>query len=163
MLSIHYNSYRFSNSTGNATEPWVFLRMHIWQTNGINKTAQLTGLTVWLPVTSEGGFQVTRLLHNMTVSQYDHFLLLRMYLLFGTLPGWLLGWKGFFSGGWVGVGVYLDLVGSTQLQCIYYFVPYTYLLAAEGISALQTSLLFRLRHWNYTISCQLKSCLVGWK
>ena len=31
--------------------------------------------------------------------------------------------------------------GSTQLQCIYYLVPYTDLYAAEGVSAFQTSLL----------------------
>ena len=41
-------------------------------------------------------FQVTWLFHNATVSQCNHFLLLHMYLLFETLPGWLLGWRVFF-------------------------------------------------------------------
>ena len=58
--------------------------------------------------------QVPRLFHSATVSQCDHFLLLHMYmyLLFETSPGWLPGWRGFFFK--------LNLVGGTQLQCIYY-------------------------------------------
>ena len=70
---------------------------------------QYTGLTserYW------ASFQVTRLFHNATVSHCDHFLLLHLYLLFETSPGWLQGWRVLFF--------YLDLVGSTQLQCIYY-------------------------------------------
>ena len=49
-------------------------------------------------------------------------------------------------GGWKGEGVYLDLVGehSAPIQGIYYLVPYTDLLASEGTSAFQTSLLFIL-------------------
>ena len=59
-------------------------------------------------------FQVTRLFHKATVSHCDHFLMLHMYLLFETSPGWLQGWRGFFF--------FLTSIwwGSTQLQCIYY-------------------------------------------
>ena len=68
-----------------------------------------------LPVTSEryrASFQVIRLFHKTTVSHCDHFLLLHVYLLFETSPGWLQGWRGFF----------LTTIwwGSTQLQYIYY-------------------------------------------
>ena len=58
--------------------------------------------------------QVPRLFHSATVSQCDHLLLLHMYmyLLFETSPGWLPGWRGVFFK--------LNLVGGTQLQCIYY-------------------------------------------
>ena len=94
-------------------------REHWWST----KQPQVTdlrwvltpALTVGLPVTSERhwpSFQVTRLFHKATVSHCDLFLLLHMYLLFETSPGWLQCWRGFFltSIWW----------GSTQLQCIYY-------------------------------------------
>ena len=71
-------------------------REYWWST----KQPQVTDLpTVWLPVTSErywASFQVTRLFHKATVSHCDHFLLLHMYLLFETSPGWLQGWRGFF-------------------------------------------------------------------
>ena len=54
------------------------------------------------------------------------------------------------GGRWKGVGVYLDLVGEhcTQLQCIYYLVPYTDLLAAEGISKLKTKRMSRKKIYN---------------
>ena len=50
-----------------------------WRTNGMNKTAtsdRRPPLTVGLPVTSArylASFQVTRLFHNVTVPQCDHF------------------------------------------------------------------------------------------
>ena len=56
-----------------------------------------------------------------------------MDLLFETSPDFLFI---YFRGGGGGGG------GGTKLQCIYYLVTYTDLLAAEGISAFQTSLLF---------------------
>ena len=63
----------------------------------------------WHGIGIELVLQVPRLFHNATVSQYDHFLLLHMYmyLLFETSPGW----RGFFQ---------LNFVGATELQCIYY-------------------------------------------
>ena len=85
-------SISIGNSTGNTTEPWILV---------INKTAtsDRPPLTVGLPVTSErysASFQVTRLFHKATVSYCNHFLLLHMYLLFKTTPGWLQVWRGFF-------------------------------------------------------------------
>ena len=58
--------------------------------------------------------QVPSLFHSATFSQCDHFLLLHMYmyLLFEISPGWLPGWRVVFFK--------LNLVGGTQLQCIYY-------------------------------------------
>ena len=66
----------------------------------------------WHGIGIEIVLQVPRRFHNATVSQCDHFLLLHMYmyLLFETSPGW----RGFFK---------LNLVGATQLQCIYYLCP----------------------------------------
>ena len=94
-------SISIGNSTGYATEPWILV---------INKTAtsDRPPLTVGLPVTLErywASFQVTRLFHKATVSHCDLFLLLHMYLLFETSPGWLQGWRVFCF-------FYLDLVGE---------------------------------------------------
>ena len=52
-----------------------------------------------------------RLFHSATI-----FFLIHLYLLFGTSPGWLVGWRIFFAGGGGGGGdggwgAYLDLVG----------------------------------------------------
>ena len=85
---------------------------HKWQTWDLRWQLgfqwHLRGIELVLPV--------PRLFHNATVSQCDHFLLLHMYmyLLFEISPGWLPGWRGFFK---------LNLVGDTQLQCIYYLCP----------------------------------------
>ena len=74
------------------------------------------------------------------------FLLLHMYLLFETLPGWLACWRvfnyfffNFFVGRWVGGR---EGEGGGDLINQYYLVPYTDLYAAEGIWAFQTLLLF---------------------
>ena len=40
-----------------------------------------------------------RLIHSATI-----FVLLNMFFLLETSPGWLLGWRGFFAGGGVGMG-----------------------------------------------------------
>ena len=63
----------------------------------------------WHRIGMELVLQVPRLFHDATVSQCEHFLLLHMYmyLLFETSPGWRVFFK-------------LNLVGATQLQCIYY-------------------------------------------
>ena len=56
-------------------------------------------LTVGLPVTSErywASFQDSRLFHEAFFSQCDHLLLLHVYLLFETSPGWLPGWRAVF-------------------------------------------------------------------
>ena len=58
-----------------------------------------------------------------------------MDLLFETSPDFLFIYL-FILGEGGGGG------GGTKLQCIYYLVTYTDLLATEGISAFQTSLLF---------------------
>ena len=74
-----------------------------WQMNSNSKTAELTDLTVGLLAASErywASFQVTRLFHNATVSQCDHFFLLHLCLLFGTSLGWLLGWRIFLGRIW---------------------------------------------------------------
>ena len=72
-------SISIGNSTGNATEPWILVQMHManerYQQNS-HKWQTWPPLTVGLPVTSERywvSFQVTRLLHKVTVSQCDHF------------------------------------------------------------------------------------------
>ena len=65
---------------------------------------------------------------------------------------WIIFFIFLWVGGWRrGGGGYLDMVGElcTQLQCIYYLVPYTVLQAAEGISAFQTSFLFILIVWTH--------------
>ena len=85
---------------------WYQQNSHKWQT--------WPPLTVGLPVTWErywASFQVTRLFHKATVSQCDHFILLHMYLLFETSPGWYKVKEVFLTPIWW---------GSTQLQCIYY-------------------------------------------
>ena len=85
-----------------------------WQQNSHTWQDLRPPLTVGLPVTSERYGAVPRLFHNATVSQRDHFLLLHMYmyLLFETSQ----------ADYQVGEGVFfkLNLVGGTQLQCIYY-------------------------------------------
>ena len=107
-------SISIDSSTGNATEPWILVRMHMAIGKRYKKNSHKWQMTVGLPVTSErywASLQVIRLFHSVTVSQY---------------------------GVWEGLG--LGLVGGgAQLQCIYYLVLYTDLKAAEGISAFQTS------------------------
>ena len=106
-----------------------------WRTNGINKTAghkwlTLPPLTVGLPVTSErywASFQVTRLFHKATVSQCDHF--------FATTYRKLnqVDYQ---------IEIFLPQFGGGALSSnVFTICPYTDLWAAEGISALQTSLL----------------------
>ena len=93
-----------------------------WQTSGINKTATSDRLDLCWQL----GFQwhrrgielvfkspdcfTKRLFHSVTI-----LLLLHMYLLFETSPGWLQGWRVFCF-------IFLTSIwwGSTQLQCIYY-------------------------------------------
>ena len=55
-----------------------------------------------------------RLFHSGTI-----FLLLHMYLLFETSPGWLPGWRVFF------VFFYLNLVGEHSAPMYLLFAPYT--------------------------------------
>ena len=73
---------------------------------------------------------VTRLCHSATI-----FFMLHVFV-FETSPDF------FFCGG----------RGGTKLQCIYYLVTYTDLWAAKGISAFQTSLLYK-HAINTSIHC----------
>ena len=107
--------------------PKATTRKHLWRvwaprTNGKRtKQPQVTDLTsvspftVGLPVTSErywASFQVTGLFHSATI-----FLLLHMYLLCETSPGWLSGWRVFFF-------LNLDLVGKHSAPMYLLFAPY---------------------------------------
>ena len=110
-------SISIGNSTGNATEPWILVKMHManerYQQNS-SKWQTWPPLTVGLPVTSErywASFQVTRLLHKVTVSQCDHSFAATYVFVFETSPGWLQDCRFFLTSIWW---------GSSQLQCIYY-------------------------------------------
>ena len=108
---------------------------HKWQT--------WPPFTVGLPVTSErysASFQVTRLFHKVTVSQCDHFFaatyvfVLNVTRLITRLKSFVLFFWFLFI---------LDLVGEHSARMHLLLAPYTDLYAAEGISAFQTSLLFK--------------------
>ena len=106
---------------------------HKWQTWDLNWQLGFQ----WHRRGIELVLQVPRLFHNATVSQCGHFLLLHiyMYLLFETSPGWLPGWRGFLT----------QFGGGHSAPMYLLFVPNTDLMAAEGISALQTSSCYNRR------------------
>ena len=134
MLSIHYDSIMMRFFYIDWQQHWECDRtINI----GANADDKRTVSTKQLQVTDPGwqtsaspltvgassdirevlSFQVIRLFHNATI-----FLLLHMYLLFETSPGWLLGWKGFL---FFVFFLSLDFVGEHSAPMYLLFAPYT--------------------------------------
>ena len=127
-------SMSIGKSTGNAIEPWILERIHMAneQYTVSTKQPQVTDLTIvdsWASSDIGGvwaSFQVTRLFHNTTVSQCDHFGAATYVFAAWNFTTLITRWKSFyflflfFRGGGGGV-TYLDLVGkhSTPMYLLF--------------------------------------------
>ena len=102
---------------------------------------EVSPLIVGLPVTPERYWACFKSLDCFTVRP---FFLLHMYLLIENSPGWLPGWRFF----------YLELVGSTQLQCIYYLRLVYWSLGRRGY--------FGVSNVALVLFCTSKWCATAW-